>query len=70
MSNDAILVSKRRRAVMRRALRILGDKNFVRPWMAQLNVWLGDSPNSLLQTAEGFEAVDVYLSQVDYGIYV
>ncbi len=38
--------------------------------MAQLNVWLGDSPNSLLETAEGFEAVDVYLSQVDYGIYV
>lgn len=55
---------------MRRALRILGDKEFVRPWMSQSNVWLGDSPASLLETAEGFNAVDIYLSQVEYGVYV
>lgn len=38
--------------------------------MRRQNVWLGDSPNALLETAEGFEAVNTYLSQVDYGVYV
>ena len=70
MANDAQLLLNRRRIVMRRALRILGDKDFVRPWMSQSNVWLGDSPASLLETEEGFTAVETYLSQVDHGVYV
>jgi uncharacterized protein (DUF2384 family) len=69
-AEDALLISRRRRIVMRRALSILGDKDFVRPWMRRSNVWLGDSPVSLLETAEGFNAVNTYLSQVEYGVYV
>ena len=70
MTDDAGQISKRRRAVMRRALRILGDKHFLRSWMNRSNVWLGSSPNSLVETEEGFRAVDNYLSQVEYGVYV
>lgn len=55
---------------MRRALRILGDKDVVRPWMSRANVWLGGSPISVLETADGFNAVDAYLSQVEHGVYV
>lgn len=64
------MTMKRRRFVMRRALRILGDKDFVRPWMRRSNVWLGGSPVTLLDTAEGFDAVNTYLSQVEHGVYV
>lgn len=60
----------RRRIVMRRALRILGNKDFVRPWMSQSNIWLGDCPASLLETDEGFSAIETYLSQVEHGVYV
>jgi hypothetical protein len=38
--------------------------------MNQSNVWLGGSPASLLDTDEGFNAVETYLSQVEYGVYV
>lgn len=55
---------------MRRALLILGDKEFVRSWMGSSNVWLGGSPNSLVETLDGFKSVDTYLSQVEYGVYV
>lgn len=70
MANDPQLILSRRRIVMRRALRILGGKDFVRPWMNQSNVWLGGSPASLVETDEGFNAVETYLSQVEYGVYV
>lgn len=70
MVDDAQQIRIRRRIVMRRALQILGSKDFVRPWMNRPNVWLGGSPVSLLETDEGLNAVETYLSQVEYGVYV
>lgn len=70
MVDDPLLIQKRRRIVMRRALRILGEKDFVRSWMRQSNVWIGGSPVSLLETVEGFDAINTYLSQLEYGVHV
>ncbi len=38
--------------------------------MRQSNVWIGGSPVSLLETVEGFDAINTYLSQLEYGVHV
>ena len=62
--------AERTRLAFDHAVRVIGDEDYVRLWMRQENVFLGNkTPLDLIGTVEGFIALETYLSQVEYGVY-
>ena len=63
--------AERTKVVFDHAVGVIGDEDDVSLWMRRLNVFLGNkSPLDLVQTVEGFTAVETYLTQVEYGLYI
>lgn len=70
MTSSVPSTSERIQIVIEHALRVFGDKEHVNTWMRSENVFLErQAPCELIETEEGFEAVETYLSRVEYGVY-